>query len=146
MIYGKMPTYYIYGGIVFTPLTLNLLVDLLGDNWSERAPPAFQEYYFNGMPTKDRQEIIVILKVLPDEINVGYHNGSGLVVTEVNGIKISSMSDLVNTIENNSGEYTVVKIADGAIGVIDRQKATKAEQQILGKFGITSSRSRDLMK
>ena len=145
-IFGKTPTYYIYGGFVFTPLTLNLLVDSLGDNWSERAPSAFQEYYFNGIPTKDRQEIIVILKVLPDEINVGYHNGSGLVVTEVNGIKISSMSDLISIIESNSKEYTVIKIADGAIGVIDRQKAAKSEQQILEKFGITSNRSRDLMK
>jgi len=145
-IYGKPPTYYIYGGIVFTPLTLNLLEDLWGDKWSERAPAALQNYYFNGIPTKDRQEIVVLLEVLPDEINVGYHDGSSEIVTEVNSSKISSMRDLIKAIENNRGDNTVIKIADGEIAVFNRQKTAQAEQRILTKFGVNSNRSHDLMQ
>jgi S1-C subfamily serine protease len=88
--YDKPPTYYIIGGLVFETLTLNYLMEYGSEkDWYLNAPKELVNFYINGEPTEEQREIVVLVKVLADEINVGYHDFVDAVISSVNGVKIS---------------------------------------------------------
>jgi S1-C subfamily serine protease len=141
MHYDKAPTYYILGGLVFQPLTLNYI-----KTWEKLAdaPNRLVDYYFNGRRSRDRNEVIVLTNILGDKINVGYDNFKNNVVSQINGKKISSMEDLVKAIEFNERKYHVIVDEQGNQIVLERSKVSEANQRIFNKYQIRSDRSEDL--
>ncbi len=142
--YDEPPTYYIIGGLVFEPLTLNFLKTW--KKWYVNAPSNLLNYYFRGEPTEDRREIVVLVKVLADEINVGYHDWKNNVIASVNGRKIATMRDLAEAFEENRGEYHAVVDEEGYLLVLDKRKVEENHERILRKYRISSDRSRDLQR
>ena len=142
--YDEPPTYYIIGGLVFEPLTLNYLKTW--KKWYLNAPSNLLNYYFRGEPTEDRREIVVLVKVLADEINVGYHNWKNTVIATVNGRNIAEMRDLVEAFESNTGPYHVMVDELGYRIVLERRKVEENHERILRKYRISSDRSRDLQR
>jgi S1-C subfamily serine protease len=141
--YDDPPTYYITGGLVFEPLTLNFLKTW--KKWYLNAPSNLLNYYFRGEPTEERREIVVLVKVLADEINVGYHDWKNNVIACVNGRKIATMRDLVEAFEENRGEYHTVVDEEGYMIVLDKKKVDENQERILRKYRISFDRSRDLL-
>jgi S1-C subfamily serine protease len=143
--YDVPPTYYIMGGLVFEPLTVNYLKDF-GSNseWYYFAPTNLINKYYNGEPTDERRQVIVLIKVLADEINIGYHDHTDRVITSVNGIKISTMEDLVKAFEEHDGKYHIIEDEKGFKLVLEREKVVKNRTQILKKYRIEYDRSKDL--
>ena len=141
--YDVMPTYYILGGMLFEPVTLNYL-KTWGKKWIFSAPDDLTHYYLNGKRTEDRKEVIVLVEVLADEINVGYHDLDNRVVSYVNGKKISTMEDLVAAFEEHQGPYHTILDERGHQIVLDRRKVDQNGQRILTRYRITSDRSEDL--
>ena len=141
--YDIPPTYFVFGGMVFQPLTVNFL-KLWGNDWYKDANKSLLYYYKNGYPTKEREEIVLLSKVLADEINVGYHDLHDRIVSYVNGRKISDMHDLVRALENNKGKYHVILDEADYHIVLDSKKVKRNGRSILQKYGISSDRSRDL--
>jgi len=140
--YDVAPTYYILGGLVFEPLTLNFLKTW--KKWYLNAPSDLLNYYFRGEPTDERREIVVLVKVLADEINVGYHEWKNSVISCVNGKKISTMKDLVSAFEEHEGSYHIIVDERGYKIVLDKKKVDENSQSILKKYRISSDRSKDL--
>jgi S1-C subfamily serine protease len=145
-LYDTAPTYYIVGGLVFSPLSLNYLMEYGGGvDWYLAAPEQLLNYYNNGEPTEDRRQVIVLVKVLPGEINIGYHGFEDWVIDTVNGKKLSDMQDLVAAIENNRGAYHVITNTLGFQIVLDRRKTNMEGPEILQRYKIRADRSEDLM-
>ena len=140
MRYDVPPTYYIAGGMVFEPLTLNYLVEF-GSDWSLNAPAELLDYYMNGEPDRHRRQIIIMVKVLADEINTGYHDSENVVIASVNGRRISDMHDLVQAFEDNKGQYHEIEDIRGFKIVISVDNARKYAGRILDRYGINSDRS-----
>jgi hypothetical protein len=140
-LYEKAPTYYIVGGLVFQPLTMNYL-----QVWDkmENVPPHLVNYSSHGRQSEDRQQVIVLTKVLGDELTVGYDDFKDHVITRVNGKEISTMADLVKTIEGNEGRYHVLMDEWGNQIVLERDKTDRAQKKILEKYKIDADRSADL--
>ncbi len=141
--YDVPPTYYISGGLVFEPLTLNYLMEF-GSDWNVTAPTELVNYYMNGEPLKNRKEVVILVKVLADELNIGYHASQNVVISSVNGTLVSSMKDLVNAFEFNKGNYHVIEDMNGFIVTLNRENAEEANAGILKKYRISSDRSDDL--
>ena len=141
--YDVVPTYYILGGMLFEPVTLNYL-KTWGKKWIFSAPDDLTHYYLYGKRTDDRKEVIVLVEVLADEINVGYHDLDNRVVSHVNGKKISTMEDLVAAFEKNEGKYHLILDERGHQIVLDRRKVDQNSQRILKRYRIASDRSEDL--
>jgi S1-C subfamily serine protease len=141
--YDVSPTYYILGGMLFEPVTLNYL-KTWGKKWIFSAPDDITHYYLYGKRTDDRKQVIVLVEVLADEINVGYHDLDNRVVSYVNGKKISTMADLVAAFENNAGKYHIILDERGHQIVLDRSKIDHYSQRILERYKISSDRSKDL--
>ena len=141
--YDVAPTYYILGGLVFQPLTRNYL-ETWGRTWYEDAPSNLLSYYRYGQPTEERREIVLLIKVLADEINVGYHELRNRVITSVNGKKISSMKDLFSAFKDHEGSYHVIVDEQGHRIVLERSKVAEYGPGILQKYKIAADRSEDL--
>lgn len=139
--YDKAPTYYIVGGLVFQPLTMNYL-----QVWDrlEDVPAHLLNYYYHGRQSEDRQQVIVLTKVLGDELTVGYDDFKDHVIVRVNGKEISTIAGLVKAIEGNEGRYHVIMDEWGNQIALERAKTNQAQRQILEKYKIDADRSADL--
>ncbi len=141
--YDTDPTYFIFGGLVFTPLTMNYL------QIAKSAPSGFMPLYFEGLPSENQKQVVIISHILSHEINKGYdEHYTNLVVQKVNGVPITEMKDLIQAFEKPQGGRHVIEIdAPVEVGtkiVLDASKAKQATADILAKNNIPSDRSQDL--
>jgi S1-C subfamily serine protease len=139
--YDQAPTFYFVGGLVFQPLTMNYL-----QTWTrmENVPANLANYYYYGKPSDERKQVIVVTKILGDELTVGYDDFKDHVITQVNGKPISTMADLVKAIEGNTARYHVIMDEWGNKIVLERDKTAETQRKLLEKFKITADRSADL--
>lgn len=141
--YDILPSYYIYGGIVFSPLTVNLLQSW-GGNWYEKAPRDLVARLGFNMVTPEQDEVVLALRVLAADVNEGYHNVSSWTVEKVNGEKIRNLKHLIELMENAADPFVVLENEWGQKLVLDREQAEQAGPQILGTYRIPQDRSPDL--
>jgi S1-C subfamily serine protease len=139
--YDTTPTYYIVGGLVFQPLTLNYL-----QTWDnmEDVPVHLATYYYHGRQSSERRQVVVLTNILGDELTVGYDDFKDHVITHVNGKAISQMEDLVEAIEGSEGMYHVIADEWGNQIVLERDKITETQKMILERYKIDADRSADL--
>ena len=139
--YDTVPTYYIVGGLVFQPLTRNYL-----EIWHsmEDVPVHLADYYYHGKQSEDRMQVIVLTKILGDELTVGYDDFKDHVITQVNGKGVSTMEDLVEAIEGNEGAYHVIMDEWGNQIVLERSKIAAAQRVMMERYKIEADRSADL--
>ena len=144
--YDTPPVYYITGGLVFEPLTLNYLTEfgMNNNSWMMNAPTDLLNFYLNGEPSQVRQEVIILVKVLADEINVGYHDCQNYIIDYVNGVKISTIEDLVKAFEENKTKYHVIKDIRGYMIVLEVNKVKQLSNRILQRYKIKTDRSKNL--
>ncbi|KIM03544.1 MAG: serine protease [Sulfurovum sp. FS06-10] len=128
--YDKVPNYFIYGGYVFTPLTKNLLN-------STRMPVMSLRYEAeNKWPTEEKQEIVVLLKVLASSLSRGDYEISLWPIEKINGKTFKDFQDFYGQIKNFEGEFIVFEDEDGAKIVINHKDALKIQDKILERYGI----------
>lgn len=142
--YDVLPTYYMYAGAVFVPLTKNLL-KAWGNNWYRSAPLELVAMLQDNIPEFPGQEVIMILRFLPDDVNQGYHNMMYWLVDQVNGVEVHRMTDLIDTIEQAATPYIELTATDGSMVVIDREKAIASRDRILTTYRVPMDRSPDLL-
>lgn len=141
MQYDVKPTYYIFGGLVFTKLTVNYIYSL----WNQlNRRPSILDRVLYEISTPKKQQIVVLQQVLADEINKGYHDFSNLIVKRVDGQEISGIEDLIKKIENTKSEFLEIELEDKSKIVLETQKANDSSNNILKKYGINVDRSEDL--
>jgi len=141
--YDIGPTYYILGGLVFEPLTLNYLKEW-GRNWADDAPLDLVRHYLKGEKSEEQNEVIVLVNVLADEMNSGYQDKKNEIIHSVNGIAIRSMRDLVRAFEENKGSYHIIEDKDAYQIILNKSKVETYGPRILQRYLIRSDRSSDL--
>ena len=142
--YETLPSYYICGGLVFCPLTKDLL-NIWGSQWAQSAPRELVCQLLNNIPEKEDQQIVILLKALAAEVNQGYQNVNTWVVDRVNGEKIWNMHDLVEKIENSQEPYIIFEDQWNKKVILDKEKVTESSQEILETYRISLDRSEDLL-
>jgi S1-C subfamily serine protease len=144
MRYDVSPTYYVYGGLVFCPLTLNYILAMDSD-WNDWRLSNVLNYFANKRLSKEGEEVVIITKVLPSDINNGYQGFINDRVVEVNGKRILNLLDLIGIIERNTdGAFVNVKTESGRIMALDRRQAEKEQSDILRTYRISADRSSNL--
>jgi len=135
--YDKMPTYFMLGGYVFVPLTQNIL------NTSRQALLPLR-YKSTKFPTKEKQEIVIMLKVLASNLSRGDY-GLGLWDFEkVNGKKFKNFQEFYKLVTASKEKYIVLEDEDGSKIIIDKKKALEIDNEILQRYSIKSTKSDDL--
>jgi len=141
--YDVKPTYYIFGGLLFVPLTRDYL-KTWGQHWWAHAPHPLMARYEAGIRTPAQHEIVVLQKVLADPVNLGYHDMESVEVVRVQGKAIRGLSDLIRAIETDTTEFISFETVDGSVMVLNREQAIARLPHIMRRFGVPRDRSADL--
>ena len=129
-----MPRYFIYDGYVFTPLSRNLIV-------GNRSSLLTLREAANKWATNEKEEVVILLKVLADKTNRGDHNFALWIVDMVNSKKFKNFDEFKSIINNFKGKYLILENEDGVKIAIEKDKAIKAEKSILKRYSIKSSQN-----
>lgn len=141
--YDARPSYFIFGGLLCAPLTRDYL-KTWGDQWWQVAPRELVALSEDGVPTPERQEPVVIQKVLPDRVNQGYHDLESLLVTQVDEVRVRSLAHFIELVEHGTSQFLRIDTSDGRTVVLDRARARDHGPAILRRFSVPSDRSADL--
>ena len=141
-IIDEDPEYLEVGGLVFQPLTLDYLRQWQG--WWENAPlyllVTLDRRQAHPNPAGER--MVVLSKVLPDAVNLGYHDLGALLVAKVNGRAIHGLADLEAAFGAPQGDFHVIELEPGQPAsriVIDAKAAKAAEAGIRQRYGLPGS-------
>jgi hypothetical protein len=144
--YDLIPTYYIYGGLVFSPLTENYL-KAWGEEWENDAPDNLLSLFSDGLPTTADEQVIILSNVLPHNVNKGYQNISEDIISEVNGQKIHNLQSMVHIIlKSTENPFVEFKTKKGIYIVLDRKAVEAAQDEILQIYDVPKDRSDDLSR
>ncbi len=141
--YDVRPTYYLFGGLLFVPLTRDYL-RTWGGHWWAHAPHGLMERYEHGCRRRERREIVVLQKVLADEVNMGLHEVESLEIVRVQGEPVRDLRHLINVVESTEDDYVFFEGVDRSQLALDRAAALARREFILERFGVPHDRSPDL--
>ena len=127
--YDNAPKYLIYGGYVFSPLTRNLLMN-------SKASLLDLRELAGRWATKEKQEVVVLLKVLATENNRGDHSFSLWTVDKIDGKYYRDYKEFVEILRGFSGKQLVLEDKEGVQISIDTKQAQNIEVTVLKRYGI----------
>ncbi len=140
--YERPPSYFVYGGFVFMPLTSDYIAaskrrysNGLGDNIT-----VLKQFW----PTKERTQAVILTKVLPDDSNKGFHNIGNLLIDKLNGETFKDFKDFHQRLTQSEADFLVLENQFGYQVVIDRKLARENQQEILKRYNIAFGESEDL--
>ena len=141
----QKPSYYIFGGLVFTTLSVDLLM-AWGEDWPRGSPLDFNYYRFGcgRLNDKRRKDLVVLLDVLPDDINIGYHGNRNEIVSKVNGKEIGSFQDFVTVLTQKKGKFTIIETENNSRIILDNKNLNEANKDILKRNNIPQQFSDDV--
>ncbi len=139
-IYDVPPEYFIFGGVVFLPLTLNYLEEW-GRDWRMNTVDYLSyPFLFENWQTEDREEIVILSFLLPAEVNTGYEGINYEIVEAVNGTSVRSFSHFVEMVDTGTDPFLELTTNLGNIIILDRADAIAAEEEITTRYGIPVDR------
>jgi S1-C subfamily serine protease len=148
---GTYPSYFIYGPLVFSPATWQLvsslennsgLMRMLGLVKSPLVTHALDE------PDGDLQELVVVSSpFFPHRIANGYSNPAGSVVYAVNGTRIKSLVHLVAVLRDLKDSFVTIEFDQkgGEALVFSRQAIMSATDDILMDNGVRAQGTPDTL-
>ena len=142
--FEKPPSYFIYGGFVFMPLTsdyINASNSLFGSGLDENLTVLSQFW-----PTEERKQAVIISKVLPDNSNKGFHNISDFLIKTINGRKFKDFKQFYKILNESDSKFIVLEDEFGYQVVIHRGEGKKHHASILKRYRISEAQSVDLAK
>ena len=141
--YDAAPRYFVFGGLVFTPLSLDYLRSL-GRNIPESSyGESYYELYYRKyeQPAKTRLEPIVLASVLPDTVNANVTIRGRALVDQINGKRIEKLEDVVAAFETSTNAYDVVEfLPHNGFESLEHGEAVKANSRILKTYSIANDR------
>jgi S1-C subfamily serine protease len=132
------PRYYIYGGLVFQPLTLNYL-ETWGSEWPTDAPAELTRLV-DRPAARPGEEVIILQTVLAAAVNTGYQDAADLIVETVDGRRPLNLAELVALIEGDGEGFAILGCERGIEIALDRRGVAAAHAEVLARYGIDADR------
>ncbi|KAK7365230.1 hypothetical protein VNO80_14123 [Phaseolus coccineus] len=142
--FDKLPSYYIFAGLVFVTLTQPYLHEY-GEDWYNTSPRRLCERALRELPKKANQQLVILSQVLMDDINAGYERLAELQVLRVNGTEIDNLEHLRQLVQSCNAEFLRIDLDDDRVIVLNYEMAKIASSSILKRHRIPSSVSIDLL-
>jgi S1-C subfamily serine protease len=142
--FDKLPSYFIFAGLVFVPLTQPYLHEY-GEDWYNTSPRRLCERALRDLPKKAGEQLVILSQVLMDDINAGYERLAELQVKKVNGVEVENLKHLMEIVESCKEEENVrVDLDEERVIVLNYGLARVATSNILKRHRIPSPMSPDL--
>ncbi len=138
-----LPRYYIFGGLVFTPLSLDYLRSF-GANWADATSAELRyELFFRRMETPDkaRPEPIVLATILSHDVNANFSIRGRALIDSINGIRIEKMEDVVRAFESSTNAQDAIEfVTQHNLECLNHAEAKAANAGILSNNNIKQDR------
>ncbi|XP_065876030.1 protease Do-like 10, mitochondrial isoform X2 [Euphorbia lathyris] len=141
--FDKLPSYYIFAGLVFVPLTQPYLHEY-GEDWYNSSPRRLCERALRELPKKSGQQLVILSQVLMDDINAGYERLAELQVKKVNGVEVENLKHLCEIVEECTAKSLKFDLDEDRVIVLNYNSAKIATSKILERHRIPSAMSTDL--
>lgn len=134
ILYEPPPRYVLYGGLVFQPLTANLMAVLAGG--ADLRLRQKYTMFATDQLYRETPEPVILSSVLPDASNVYLRGLAGQIVREINGKRIRTLMDVQPALAVN-GERTVIRFeGDARPAVLKREEVDRATPRIMAQYRI----------
>ena len=136
--YDLRPRYVVYGGLLFQPLSLDMLAAYRTTDLRMRH---YFDYFISEEIYKEHPEVIVLTNILPDPTNTYLASYRGSIVDEINGKKIRTLADLAKTFAETTDRFVVRMIGDGPPLVLDPKEVEAARERIKTRYNVTAEQN-----
>ncbi|KAL3696064.1 hypothetical protein R1sor_010140 [Riccia sorocarpa] len=143
--FDRLPSYFIFAGLVFTPLTQPYLHEY-GEDWYNTSPRRLCNRALTATLEKPGEQLVILSQVLMDEINAGYERLAELQVMKVNGVEVHNLRHLTELVESCTSSSLRFDLDDGRVVVLNFRDAKEASLRILQRHRIHSHISLDLLQ
>ncbi len=129
------PSYLVYGGLLFEPLTSNYMAgvsDILSSVYDK------EEFY------KEYEQLVVLVRVLPFDVNLGYSDVVNEIILKVNGEPYKNFKDFAQKVKNVKSEFIIFENDRGDEIVLDVKEVEAQKEALLSNYSITSDMSEDI--
>ena len=141
--YDSLPRYFVYGGLVFTPLSLDYLRTLGRDTPASAIGELYYELFYHRSedPATARPEPVVLASVLPDSVNANFGVRGRAFVDRINGVRIERLEDVVKALETSTNAYDVIEfLPHDGFETLERAEVAKANSRILETYSVAQDR------
>ncbi len=148
---GAYPSYFIYGPLVFTSATAELLAHV------DSSPGLARTLELRSSPLATRRAdkpafegegiVCVSSPFFPSKLSTGYNDPAFRTVAAVNGIPIRNLIHLVRVLRDSKDKFVVIEFADKRVErlVFPQADMIAATEGILTENGVRSQGSEDTM-
>jgi hypothetical protein len=131
--YDVRPRYVVYGGLLFQPLSLDLLEAYQPQDLRLRH---FFDFYVIDQLYLEHPDVIVLTNILPDPINTYLAPYRGGIVDQINGKKIRTLEELSQTLAEPVDRFVIDMIGDGPPLVLDPKQVEAARDRIRTRYNV----------
>ena len=131
--YDVRPRYVVYGGLLFQPLSLDLLEAYQPTDLRLRH---YFDFYVIDQLYLEHPDVIVLTNILPDPINTYLSAYRGGIVESVNGKKIRTLDDLAQALAQPGDRLVIDMIGDGPPLVLDPKQVEEARERIKTRYNV----------
>src|SRR6184192_177592 len=131
--YDVRPRYVLYGGLLFQPLSLDLLEAYQPTDLRLRH---FFDFYVIDQIYREHPDVIVLTNILPDPINTYLAPYRGGIVDSINGKKIHTLDELSQTLAEPADRFVIDLIGDGPPLVLDPKQIEAARERIRQRYNV----------
>ena len=128
--YDQKPRYFVFGGFVFTPAKVLDYCQSRDD--------------FDKDEDKDRDENVLITKVLASSSNVGFHD-LVMRVDSINGRGYKDFQDFYQQVHRIKEPFIILEDESGYQVAIDREVALAEHDELLKRYHMEAGQSDDLL-
>lgn len=132
--FSQEPKYFIYGGLVFEPLTYNYL-----KGPKENANSYNMLFYEQSKSEKYSEPVVLTRTMFPHSVNRGYKPYSA-VVKAVNGEKMRDFAHFVKTVLECKKEYIVIDFIEKKQVILSTKEARKSFGDIQKTYGLKNDK------
>jgi hypothetical protein len=136
--YDVQPRYIVFGGLLFQPLSLDLMQAYQPQDLRLRH---YFDFFVLEQIYQEHPEVIVLTNILPDPINTYLQPYRAGIVDEVNGTKIRTLDDLAKAFAEKPERFVVRMIGDGPPLVLDRAEVEAARDRIRTRYNVVKEQN-----
>lgn len=137
-VIDKAPNFYVLGGLVFQELSRQYLKEF-GSDWQRKAPLELLNIDRTQSETDNetRKRVVILTRVLPSDVTVGYEDLRNLVLQKINGEVINGLSDVPKALlKARNGVHRVEFTGDPSLIFIDAKSAEAVGPSLQKSYGL----------
>ena len=138
--YDIRPRFVLYGGLLFQPMSLDLLEAY---RISDLRVRHFFDFFVSDQIYLQHPEVIILTNILPDPINTYLMPYRDNIADEINGKKIGTLRDLAQAFEQPADRFVVKMVGDGPPLVLDPKQVEEARERIKTRYNVFSEQNLD---